>query len=839
MRSLLILFLTICSFSTVYAQGPVNGGASNVTGRISGSVIDSLTKKPVDYATITLYREGSNTPLNGTLTDEKGNFKMDNVVTGNYKVTVSFIGYNTKTIETIQTTPKKPDFQIGKVILGASGRSLNEVSVVGEAAVVENKIDKLVYNAEKDITAAGGNATDLLRKVPLLSVDMDGNVALRGSQNVRVLINGKPSGAMANNLADVLKAIPSDQIKNVEVITSPSAKYDAEGSGGIINIVTKKKDVQGVSGAINASLGTRQNNENANINVKHNRLSVTANVGLNASWPQVVTSNFNSQNLDRQTSSSSIGEARSSRLFYNTSGNVSYDFNDFNSFSTSIRLSQGGFKGRGSSDNINTSPENGVSGALTTINYLANSHNKNRFGGFDWNGDFTHKFAKEGEEISIAGQWSHGKMNTDYTNIYTAFTPNQEAHNNGLNDEFTVQTDYVLPINEFFKIELGGKGIFRKISSTSNFYSPDASGNFIFDTALSNLYDYDQDVYSGYSVLSLNFSKSLAMQIGGRVENTKVDGRPANAGAGVTPYSNEYTNFIPSFVISQALSKTQTLKLSYNKRIQRPSLQFMNPFLNKSNFLNQTQGNPELSPEISQTVELNYSTFIKGSVINASVFYRHTDDIIESYVQTVTDSVMVNGEQQVSLVSRTNFGNIGQNNSVGGSIFGSTTLFKILTLRGSINLNTYKPQTNSTFAQQSINEGTYLNYNGNLGGTLKFKNGFAVETFMFANSPRRTFQGTNPSFSMWVIGMKQEILKKKASIGLNVVEPFSENKSFNSEINTGSLVQSSINRVPFRSFGINFSWNFGKMNFNPQPKKKRGVNNDDMKQGESSQGQMN
>lgn len=832
MKWLLSLFIALFSLFSVHAQIPGSAtGGSAVVGRISGTIIDSLTQKPIDYATITVYRNGGETPSNGAVTDEKGDFKLDNIPTGEYKITVSFIGYVTKTFERVTTTLKKPDNHLGEIIIAPAGRSLNEVSIVGETPLIENKIDKLVYNAEKDITAAGGNATDLLRKVPLLSVDMDGNVSLRGSQNVKVLINGKPSGAMANNLADVLKSIPSDQIKNVEVITSPSAKYDAEGSAGIINIITKKKDAQGVSGSISGGLGTRQNNGNANLNIKHNRLSVSGNFGINSGWPQTMRNEFNSQNDERQTYSSSIGETESNRLFYNTSGNLSYDFNNFNSISSSIRLNQGGFEGEGSSTNINTSPLNG------TVNYLANTNNKNKFGGFDWNGDYIHKFKREGEEFSLAGQWSHGKSNTDYTNIYTAFTPSQIAHNNGINDEFTAQADYALPFNKIFKIETGVKGIFRNISSTSNFYSPNNAGEFVFDPITSNIYDYNQKVYSGYGVFSVNFSKTLAMQIGGRVENTQIDGKPTNFASGATPYGNDYTNFIPSFVISKTFKDIHTIKLSYNKRIQRPSLQFLNPFLNKSNFLNQSQGNPTLSPEIAQTVEFNYSTFIKSSVLNASVYYKHTDNIIESYVQTVSDSTMVNGVQQISLVSRTNFGNIGNNNSIGASFFGSTTLFKILTLRASINMYTYKPQTNVKFQQQQVNTDTYVNYNGNLGGTLKFKNGLGLETFMFTNSPRRTFQGTNPSFSIWVIGMKQEILKKRGSIGLNVVEPFNERKSFNSKINTGSLIQSSSNSVPFRSFGVNFSWNFGKMNFNPQPKKKRGVSNDDMKQGEQSGGQ--
>ncbi|RZK50973.1 MAG: TonB-dependent receptor, partial [Pedobacter sp.] len=210
--------------------------APKVTGRITATIIDSLTKQPVDYATISLIKIKDNKTVNGGVTDDKGKVSLQNVPADEYKLTIGFIGYKSKTVS-VKTTLQKPDFAVGNILLSPTSNTLNEVNVVGAKAVVENKIDRLVYNAEADATNAGGDATDVMRKVPMLSVDINGNVQLRGS-SVRVLINGKPSGTMANSVADALKMIPADQIKSVEVITNPSAKYDAEGSGGIINIIT-------------------------------------------------------------------------------------------------------------------------------------------------------------------------------------------------------------------------------------------------------------------------------------------------------------------------------------------------------------------------------------------------------------------------------------------------------------------------------------------------------------------------------------------------------------------------------------------------------------------------
>ena len=285
----LFTLITILTISlAAKAQFVMPAGGSTTVGRVSGTVVDSLTKKPLDYATVTLFG-ATKTPVTGGLTDDKGSFKLDNVKPGTYRIEISYVGYPTKTVSGIETTAAKPDKNLGNVIVAPSAKSLSEVSVTGVRALVENRIDKIVYNAEKDLTAAGGNATDVLQKVPLVSVDINGNVSLRGDQNVRVLINGKPSGATSANLADVLKTIPADQIKSIEVVTSPSAKYDAEGTAGILNIITKSKSVSGVSGSVSGGIGTRQNNGNFNINYNKNKFSLTANVGGNFGWPQTST----------------------------------------------------------------------------------------------------------------------------------------------------------------------------------------------------------------------------------------------------------------------------------------------------------------------------------------------------------------------------------------------------------------------------------------------------------------------------------------------------------------------------------------------------------------------
>ncbi len=819
MKKVVVLIIALCCAGATFAQMPGGASGPSIVGKISGQIIDSLTQKPVDYATVSMGRAGSTKNTNGALSDEKGSFKIENIAPGSYRLTISFLGYQTKTLTMVKTTPQKPDLNLGVILLSPNLKSLNEVVVTGEAAVVENKIDRLVYNAERDVTVGGGNATDVLRKVPLLSVDIDGNVSLRGSQNILVLINGKPSGSMANNIADALKMIPADQIKNVEVITSPSAKYDAEGTSGIINIITKKRNAEGVNGTVGGGLGIRQNNGNANLNIKKGRLGLTGNIGGNGSWPQ--TTGVAVNRTDATGSPTFIQQSTSEtyRLGYRGSVGLDYDINNSNSVSSNLTFNE--MKNKFDGDVFSTIYANGSSIAANS-----NTDRTMRMNGFDWNTDYTHKFKKSGQEISFAGQLTQNKNIQDYTTLYTGgFRPNEIGNNDAKNQELTFQTDYAQPFKKL-TFETGLKAILRDINSPT-LVEQEINGAYQPSAILSNTYDYHQDVFAGYASFSFSLGKNYQAKVGGRLELTKIAG---SSSAGNSSFANDYQNFIPSIVISRSLKNYQTIKLSYNQRIQRPSLFYLNPFRNTADPLNQSQGNPSLSPEISHNIELGYSTFVKTTVINASLYYRRTQDIIESVIVPVADA-------NNNPISLTTFRNIGSNNSFGMNLFGSVNPITKLTLRGNINMYTYDIAPSQTsLSLTSAQNKTYMMYNAFISASLVLKGGFSAETFFILNSVRRTAQGTNPTFNMWNLGFKKEILKKKGSIGINMIDPFNENKNFRSAVNGQNFRQTSNVSVPFRSIGVNFSWSFGKINFQSQPKKKRGVNNDDLKQGDQGQG---
>ncbi len=825
-RIILLIIIIICSVISVKAQFGVGGG-STIVGRISGTVIDSVTQKPVDYATITLFRSTGKSPVSGILADEKGNFKLDNIHPGKYRIEVSFLGYATKVINPVETTPSKPDKSLGNVIVRSSAKALNEVTVASSTPLIENRIDKIVYNAEKDLTAAGGNASDVLQKVPLVTVDINGNVAIRGDQNVKVLINGRPSGITSTSLSDALKSIPADQIKSIEVITSPSAKYDAEGSAGIINIITKSKNVSGVSGSISGGIGTKQNNGNFNFNYNKNRFSFSANLSGNLTWPQNTPTDFTQTISKGDTSSYTHYHANSNIKRHASMGslNADYSFNEYNSISTSFRLTEGGFDMNGAQSDVVQANKIASANAAYTGTTLSN----NTLSGFDWSADYDHKFKKQGHDLDISAQWSHSIINTNYVYSYTAVNPSSNGFNNGTNNEYTVQADYTLPVSKLLKLEAGGKSIFRRLSSDYSNFNLNSTGNYIFDAVNSNNYGYNQNVYAGYSVLTFTLKKGYAIMAGARYEDTEIDGQPNSLlQSNVVTFHSSYGVFIPSLTLQKQINAANTIKLSYSKRIQRPSLQFLNPFLNTSSIQSETQGNPQLQPEISQTVELNYNTFIKSSLLNFSVYYKATSDHIEGIAHP---TVYISAKDTLP-ATLTRYQNIGSLHSWGASFYGSVNPIKILTIRSSINAYTFTPDPSLAYLFQQSSKGTSIQYTIFGSASVTMDSGFIAELFAIDVSPVHTIQGTNPGFYYYALGLRKQFDNKKASLGLNMVNPLSLYENFNSSISSPGFSQTRYTQFPFRSFGITFSYSFGKTTFSNPMEKKKGVNNDDLKKGD-------
>lgn len=822
MKKILFFTLLLCGiFFQMKAQRPDGGGFNSqpsITGKISGALIDSTTSNPVEFATVVLLEPKQNKQLDGTITDDKGEFKLLNVRPGTYNLQISFLGYSTKTITNVTLTPEKPDANLDKVYFSPEGVILNEITVTGQAAVVENQIDKLVYNADKDVTSMGGDASNVLQKVPLLSVDAEGNVSLRGSSNIQILINGKPSSMFSSNPADALKTIPADQIKSVEVITSPTAKYDGEGSGGIINIITKKKGLEGFTGSVNASVGNRQDRGSLNLNLSRNRFGLNFNgsgwyAPNRPSYNDYLRTNQLANNLE--STLEQHGEGKSKNFGPRVNLGMFYDLNAYNNISTSFSLRGFGRSNKDVTDAIRMDP----SQSLNQI-YTRTSDSKSFNSGFDWNTDYKRTFKKPEQELTLGFQ-----LDMDFSNSDNAFDQagNDETlrirntnENNGTNSEITGQLDYVQPISKGLKLETGAKSILRHIKSdfSASNYDFDTQ-QFVKNLGASDIFYYDQNVFASYLSFNIKFGDKTGMVVGGRYEYTDIAGDYA---FNETTFNNSYGNFLPSIILSRNLSQMSSLKLSYNQRIRRPGLRFVNPYVEVSDPLNIRQGNPALLPEVSDQYELNYSTFIKGLVVNTSVFYRVTNDNIENFI-TIRDSVSISS-----------FRNIGKTESIGGSLFTSLNIKDKLTLRASGSISTYNSK--ATIEGQDLSRNSVV-WNGNLNGTLTLKKGFKVEAFGFYNSPRQSIQGYQAGYSMFSFGMVREF-NKKFSMGLNISQPFSRDLKFKNEAEGPNFYQITEFGVASRSIGLNLNYRFGKLDF--KQRGERGERNNDLKRDEDGGG---
>ncbi len=825
MKQFLLVVTILITFSA-QAQPPARYGnaQSQITGKVSGVIVDQSTSEPISYATVVLRSPKDSSTVNGVITGEDGAFKLTDIKLGKYLLEVSFVGY-AKLSQQVELTPKTPDVDLNNLELGTDADQLDEVVVAGQRETIENKIDRIVYNAELDVANAGGDASDVLRRTPLLSVDQDGNVSLRGSQNIQILINGKPSSMFGSSPGDALRMIPADQIKSVEVITSPSAKYDGEGTAGIINIITKKRTPQGFAGNADVTAGTRINREVVGINAGAGRFGFNLNASSFQTWPQTAITNFTQRSTDSLGNTSTLkqfGGTESYRIGYFGNAGAFYDFNAYHSLSTSVRL-----RGFNSSN----------AGVNTVENYLNNTlgntydrftDNESQNAGYEWSLDYVMKFAEqEGRELS-ASYKIDGNINDtqffirqDENNVSNAYEVARND-NDGNNRENTIQIDYTHPMGETFKVETGVKTILRDITSDFD-YSAQAEGstNYMRDPARSDVFFYNQDVYAGYISTQYNITKKLGIIAGVRYEFTDISGSFDEAeGQDFDGDSLEYDNWLPSIILSQRFGKASSVKLAYSKRISRPSLRNVNPYIQIGNANNISFGNPGLGPEVSDNFELGYNTFVKSTSINISTFYNRTNNVIQA---------ITNRENGVAV---TEFDNIGIQDNVGVNLFLSTSFFKIWTIRGGVNANYVMAEG---VIQGQLRENDALLLSGNISSNLKLPKGILIDVFGFARPRQQTLQGFNPGFSIFGLGAKKEILDERGSIGISMIEPFKKRKPFISETENENFYQRNVFEIPFRSFGINFSYKFGKLDYKAKQRRSK-INNDDQ-QSDGNQGQ--
>lgn len=830
-----IVFLLLLTFSNIIlAQNLPSGENSAIPsppkgkGKIEGIIKDSANSAPVPFATVALISQESGNPVNGTMADDNGKFEINKIEAGAYNIEISFIGYDTKIIKGISVLEGKENIELGEIKLSQTVQQLKEVTVVGEKPIFEEKVDRTVYNAENDAGNKGGDAADVLRKVPMLSVDLDGNVSLRGSENVKVLINNKPSTITATSVADALRQIPADMIKSVEVITSPSSKYDAEGSAGIINIITKKNNLQGAMLSIDGSTGLRASSLGLNGSYRKGKMGFS--LGGNGRFSYNTPGSFR----NTQTTISETGEVNENVQYANTRnfhgfGNYQfgwdYDIDKNNLLTASAKF---GFRnGKNYQDKLTT--ETYQNGILENIG-IRNVFSKNNNNNLDLNLNYTHLFKKPMRELSFMALYSREKSVNDFTNSIMdsqgLTTSRLKNLNDSYNQEATFQADYQTPIDSMIMLEAGVKNIYRNVTSDYKYFSaPGSDGTFseLTNNTLSNKLNYNQNVASAYSAATVTLKKVYSAKVGLRYEYTTIDARLQNGGGSIDIPS--YGILVPSINLSRKLKSGNIVKASYNRRIQRPSLRYLNPNLQASNPLNVSYGNPNLDPEYTNNFELAYNAYIKRSSLTVSTFVKNSNNAIQSVRNVKGDTIV------------TTYQNIGSENSYGFSIFANVKLSDKFTLNGGTDVyyavlknNVPDPIYNAS------NEGWVANYRMMAG--YKLPKSWEVQFFGFYRGRKVQLQGYQGGFGIYSLNFRKQLKDDRGSIGFGAENFFNASYRIRSELVSPVINQKSTNVLHNMNFKVTFTYKIGKMSMeDAKPKKRRKlINNDDLKDGGGGDG---
>ncbi|WP_171062877.1 outer membrane beta-barrel family protein [Larkinella sp. C7] len=788
---------------------------ASLKAKITGVVMDASQNKPVEFATVALLNPKTEKIVGGTTTSESGKFTISGVDAGVYRIVISFIGYENRTINTVQVGSEGAEVALGVVQMQTDSRTLNEVVVTAEKPLVEDKDDRLVYNADKDITNSGGTAIDVLKKVPLLTVDPDGTVTLKGSSSIKVLINNKPSSIMARSISEALQMIPAELIKSVEVVTAPSAKYDAEGTAGVINIITKNQ-LQGLTGGVNASVGSRRNNLGGNFNFKQNKLSITSYGGGNVNNYFGGSETMRQNLLDGQVISTieQINAYKNKGRSGFGSVSVDYDLDSLNRIG--VDASFGG-EGRNTNSTRDTRVTSDDPQNFRRYNY---SQNRNR--NMDVNFNYTKTFKRSTEqEYTFLAQYNRNNNHSNYS-LNQFPLPESEVidyrernNNDNQQKEFTIQTDYTHPFSTVKRriLEVGTKAILRDVGSDYRLENaPDGSLNYREDPTRANTFDYQQWVWSSYASFRMRTSKMWGFSLGGRMEMTNIN---ANFISTSTKFTDRYQNFLPNVTVSKRFGEERRLKLNYSQRIQRPSIFYLNPYVNYSDPKNIQTGNPYLDPELAHSVELSYSTFTKGgTTVNAMLFGRQTNNAIERITTVDTSGI-----------SSSTYRNIAQNSTYGMNLFGSARPVKQWNISGSFGLNYNILNSN---ALNITNEN--WSYRINLNTSLQLPNDISLQANGSYNSRRILLQGQSSGFYYYGFSGRKEFKKQKVTITASAENPFRRYNTIVTLLRTPTFISDGSNYNVIRNIRLSVNWRFGKMNAGQNREKKK-ISNDDGKQG--------
>lgn len=809
---------------------------------IKGQVVDSLSNETVPYATLNIAL--ANAPQKAIkllACDDDGKFTTTLKQPGKYIISMQSLG-KVPAVKHFTLSENKKSLDLGKLYMNDDSQQLNEVTVVAQKPLVTVEVDKITYSLEDDPEAKTNNALEMFRKVPMVTVDGEDKIQLKGSSNYKIYMNGKPSNLLSGeNASDVLKSMPASSIKNIEVITDPGSKYDAEGVGGIINIITAKNAMQGYTGTVRAnasSLGSFGGG--GYVSLKVGNLGLTANYGYNNR-----NSPWNDSHSERTTEKDLLADGQPTQLIENGRSKykgpfqygyleASYEIDTLNLISVGANLFRGKSKNLSELDAV-LNPLGNEFNSSPVYKFHRNSVSEGTFGSTDLNVDYQHSTSKKDELLTVSYRFSQSpndnESNTELSDVVNYYLSNEYPKWN-INDastmEHTGQVDYTTPIFNKQTLEAGVKYINRQNKSNTLEQIYNDSTKIWEDHSRDNSqFRHTQHIYSAYLGYLIRLNK-FGIKAGVRAEGTSLKAEFARKPD--MDFSTNYFDVVPNATLTYQIDMSTQIRLGYNMRIQRPGIWYLNPYINDVNPQNISQGNPNLDSEKSNNVNLNFSKFTQKFSINASLSYTFVNNPIERYSFTA-DFAADDPRSQYNGAMWNTYDNIGKKQQVGIFLYGNwspNTWFRIY-MNGGLDYTDLKAPSLG-LAKDGVSERIYAGTMFTLPKDFRISlNGGYFGSWVQLQSEMSPFYFAG-------INISKDFLKKKLSLSVGANNPFWKTMKMETTTAGNGFHDVSTNWRSAREFRFSISYRFGTMK--GQIKKvRRGISNDDSKGGgENNQG---
>lgn len=785
---LLSIFIVLIS-STTFAQ---NGQRSVKKIQIIGKVTNGETKAPLDYASISIFSAKDSTLIGGGVTNEKGIFSIEASAIPLY-LEIKFLGFLSKQVGPYQPEDNIRVLEIGDVILIEDAENIEEVEVVAERSQMQLKLDKRVFNIGKDLANTGATASDILDNIPSVEVDVEGTVSLRGSQNVRILIDGKPSGMLGLSGSDALNLLQGDMIERVEVVTNPSSRYDAEGDVGIINIILKKDRKKGVNGSVNATVGYPHNYSlGANINYRQGKFNLFGNYSV--SFRRSPGYGYVYQEV-YDSDTTYISEQKSDRYRGGVSNMIQlgadYIINDFNTITVSGRFRPADMDNEVNLHYLDYDNEGNLVKETTRDDMETETKRD-----FETALNYTKTFKKEDRKFTMDFQWSKSRDMEESEIVQEDLSSgdliNQRVKNVEGPENWLIQTDYVHPFAKNGKFELGAKTTLRTVQ---NDYSVEELNNGEWQTFRDFLDDvtYQENIYAAYAMAGNKFGK-VSLQGGVRAEYSDISVKSVSENSQV---NKEYLNWFPSANLSYEINKKNTFQLSYSYRISRPWFRSLLPFSNYSDSRNFRSGNPDLNPTYTHASEIGYLKYWESGSLLSSFYYRYSTGAQDHI--TLVDSSGNSLLFPINLSTETSGG------------FEATINQKIFDWwRFNFNLNLFWFTRDGQYQDQNFDASTFR-WNFRLNSQWELPKNIDIQANWRFRSPYQNTQSWIKVMTSLDLSISKELIKKKATLTFSARDVFNSQK-FRGTIDNESYYRETEFQWRARQFLLSFNYKINQKN---------------------------